>query len=200
MAYESLTYDALLQRTRLFRTEYFERAAELMNQLATAGQKPQVLIVSCADSRVVPEFIAKARPGDVFVVRNVANIVPAYSISESAVGAVLEYAVRHLHVGHLVVCGHTDCGGIKAMDKRLDPLKEPALARWLEQARPIVQRVDGRGIAADLRHRALVEENIRLQLEHAQTYACVREAVQQGKLALHGWVYDVATGQVAVVE
>ncbi len=118
--------------------------------------------------------------------------------SESAVGAAIEYAVRHLHVSHVVVCGHTDCGGIKALDaaKPLDTLKEPSLARWLEHARPARRKVDSRAIAAESRHRALVEENILLQIEHVQTYACVREAMGQNKLELHGWVYDVFTGQV----
>lgn len=200
MTYESLTYDSLLQRTDLFRTEYFERATDLMLQLANEGQQPQVLFVGCADSRVVPEFIVKARPGDIFVVRTVANIVPAYSVGESAVGAVIEYAVRHLKIAHLVVCGHTDCGGIKALSKRLDTLKEPSLARWLEHARPALQRAESRAAAGQAQQRAVVEENIWLQLEHAQTYSCVREAVAQNKLELHGWIYDVFTGRVAALK
>ncbi len=199
MAYDSLTYDALLQRAETFSANHFERAKEFFLQLATEGQKPQVMLVSCADSRVVPEMITGARPGDLFVVRTVANAIPAYSVSESAVGSAIEYAVQHLGISHLVVLGHTDCGGIKAMDKRLDPLKEPSLARWLEHARPARQRIEGRAINAELRHRALVEENIRLQLEHAQTYTCVREAIQRGKLQLHGWVYDVLNGQAAAL-
>lgn len=199
MAYEALTYNALLERAQAFQANHFERARDFMTQLAGEGQKPQVLLVGCSDSRVVPEMIVGARPGDLFVTRTIANVIPAYSISESAAGAVIEYAVQHLKVAHLVVCGHTDCGGIKALDKRLDPLKEPALARWLEQARPVVQRVGGSGGDDPARHRALVEANVLLQIEHAQTYTCVREAVQQNRLELHGWVYDMFTGQVTVI-
>jgi carbonic anhydrase len=207
MAYDPLTYDQVLQRAKAFRTSQFERVKELMTQLAQEGQKPNVLFVSCADSRVVPEMIVRARPGDLYVVRTPANIIPIYSVSESAIGASIEHAVRHLGVTHLVVCGHTECGGIKALDKRLDLLKEPAMARWLEHARPVLQQVESRaathGTSASpvepSRHRALVEGNVCLQLEHAQTYACVREALQKKTLALHGWVYDLSTGTVTTL-
>lgn len=198
MTYEAFDYDELVRRTALFQSEYFERNQAFMAQLAE-GQQPKVMLVGCVDSRVVPEYITKARPGDVFVLRSIANIIPSYSISESAVGAAIEYAVRHLQIAHLVVCGHTECGGLKALDKRLDTLKEPGLARWLEHARPAQQRVQARGLGAAQQARALVEENVALQLEHAQTYACVREALQKKSLALHGWVYDILTGQVSVL-
>jgi carbonic anhydrase len=199
MANEALTYDMLWQRAQTFQANHFDRARDFMQQLASAGQKPTTLFIGCVDSRVVPEMITGARPGDLFVTRTIANVVPAYSVSESAAGAVLEYAVRHLKVGHLVICGHTDCGGIKALDKALDSLKEPALARWVEHARPARQRVDSQSVPPEARHRAIVEENIRLQLEHVQTYACVREALQQRKLELHGWVYAIEDGQVTAL-
>lgn len=200
MAFESLTYETLLQQASVFHTGYFERAKKLMEQLATEGQKPQVMFVGCSDSRAVPEYITQARPGDLFVVRTIANIIPGYGVSESAAGSAIEYAVRHLGIGHLVVCGHTDCGGIKALEKRMDLLQEPSLVRWLKYAQPILQRVAHKGGDPAARQRAMVEANVGLQLEQAQSYACVREALQKGSLALHGWVYDIHTGQVTVVE
>jgi carbonic anhydrase len=199
MSSDSLTYDDLLEHTRAFPTKYFARAQDRMVQLAHAGPRPRVMLVSCADSRVVPEFITNARPGDLFVVRSVANIIPAYGICESSTGAAIEYALRHLAIEHIVVLGHIDCGGVKALDRRADRLQEPALARWLEGARPACLRIEARQLAK-VRHRALVEENVRLQLEHAQTYTCVRQALGQDRLQLHSWVYDVATGQVSHIE
>jgi carbonic anhydrase len=110
------------------------------------------------------------------------------------VGAVIEYAVRHLHVKHIVILGHTDCGGLKALDQPPDWSREPHLARWIEHARPAKTKVEASGLPEEARHLATVRENVLLQLDHLRSYDPVREGERAGTLALHGWVYHLETG------
>jgi len=183
--------DTLLLQTQPLRADFFEREGDLLTQLAREGQKPTVMFVGCSDSRVIPELLTGSRPGEVFVVRNVANIVPPFGVGHWSVGAALEYAVNHLKVVHLVICGHTDCGGIKALDSRVDALAEPMLSQWIELAREAQTYVDGRGVEQDKRHHAIVEQNIILQLEHAAGYPAIQKALRQNRLELHGWLFDL---------
>ena len=111
-----------------------EQNLELYRRLADEGQAPKVLFIGCSDSRVPPEVIVDAGPGVLFVTRNIANVVPPYGSGETAVGAVVEYAVRHLHIQQIILCGHTDCGGIKALDAQPNWDREPHIARWLRVA------------------------------------------------------------------
>lgn len=172
----------------------FEEDREVYERLADKGQDPKVLFITCADSRVAPEMITDAGVGDLFVARNIANIVPPYGVGEMGVGAVVEYAVLHLHVAHIVICGHTDCGSIKALSDTLDRSREPHIARWIEHARPAKTKVEASGIPPEERHLATVRENVLLQLEHLRSYDPVRETERTGALALHGWVYHLETG------
>jgi len=183
--------DTLLYQTHSLRADFFEKASDLLAQLAREGQKPKVMFIGCSDSRVVPELLTGARPGEVFVVRNVANIVPPFGTGHWGAGAALEYAADHLKVAHLVVCGHTDCGGIKALDGRMDALADPALSQWIELAREAQTRVDGRGVEKARRHRAIVEQNIILQLERATGYPAIQKALKENRLELHGWLFDL---------
>jgi carbonic anhydrase len=190
--------DLILERSHALRTEFFENERELLSSLARQGQSPDAMLIGCSDSRVVPESLTGARPGDLFVARVVANIIPPYGTGQNAVGAALEYAVLHLKVKHLIVCGHTDCGGIRALDYPVDMAAEPAIAGWIEFARPAQTQVDARGgLVGEARHRAIVEENVLLQLENLQTYDAVRRALVENRLELHGWVYDLAERQMS---
>jgi len=183
--------DTLLVASTALRQAFFEKQAELLEKLAKEGQSPQALFIGCADSRVSPEGLLGAKPGDLFMLRNVANIVPPYPQNDTAITAVLEYAIRHLKVPHLIICGHTDCGGIKGLDSRLDLAADPALARWIEFARPAQREVDaGEKFSNAIdRNRAVVERNVVLQLRHLQTYPFVQGALASRQLELHGWVY-----------
>jgi carbonic anhydrase len=190
--------DPILERSHALRTEFFENERELLDVLARQGQSPDMMFIGCSDSRVVPELLTGARAGDLFVARVVANIVPPYGTGQNAVGAALEYAVLHLQVKHLIICGHTDCGGIQALDHPLDMAAEPAIAGWIEFARPAQTQVDARGgLVDDARHRAIVEENVLLQLGNLQTYDAVRRALLENRLELHGWVYDLVEHQMS---
>ena len=173
-----------------------EQNLELYRRLADEGQAPKVLFIGCSDSRVPPEVIVDAQPGVLFVTRNIANIVPPYGSGEVAVGAVVEYAVRHLHIQKIVICGHTDCGGIKALDAQPSWDREPHIARWIEHARPAKTKVQASGLPADEWHLATVRENVLLQLDHLRSFDPVREAERAGTLALVGWVYHLDTGMV----
>jgi carbonic anhydrase len=164
-----------------------------MEQLSH-GQKPEVLYIGCSDSYIMPSRILGAVPGDVFVVRNVANVVPPADAGQHAVGAVVEYAVIHLQVSHIVVCGHASCGGVQALVFPHDD-HEPALSHWLDYARPCRERVPA-GLKGRARLDATIESNVVLQVEHLKTYPCVREALDMGKLQIHAWVYDFLTGRV----
>jgi carbonic anhydrase len=184
--------DPLLEQSQAHRAEFFEKERELLGALAQKGQLPDAMIIGCSDSRVVPEFLMGARPGELFVVRVVANIVPPYGTGQNAVGAAVEYAVQHLKIKHLIVCGHTDCGGIKALDQAVDMMAEPTVANWIEFARPAQTQVDAHGLTGDARDQAIVETNVLLQLGNLGTYPAARRALDENRLELHGWVYDLA--------
>jgi carbonic anhydrase len=182
--------DRLLEQTAPFQRDFFEGQADLLETLAKKGQSPEALFIGCSDSRVAPEQLFGASPGDFFMLRNIANIIPPYGQSDEGITAVLEYAVRHLRVPHLIICGHTDCGGIKGLDANLDAEAEPALAHWIELARLAQQEVDaGEKLGEWERHRTIVERNVVQQLRHVQTYPFVLEALAANRLELHGWVF-----------
>lgn len=191
--------DKLLYGHRQFKKK-FEAEREVFVQLAHEGQSPTVLWIGCSDSRVVPNQITGTDPGDLFTIRNIANIVPPSELSCDAVGAVIEFAVLRLRVPHIVVCGHTECGGIKALEAGLDASREPHIAAWLELARPAQARVEAAGVAAEHKYLKTIKANILLQIEHLHTYACVQDALNQGRVALHGWLYDLHTGDLSAYD
>jgi carbonic anhydrase len=187
--------DKLLIGHRRFK-EKFEDDRERFVRLAEEGQEPKVLWIGCSDSRVIPELITGAEPGELFVMRNVANVVPPFGTGDTAVGAVIEYAILHLHVPHVVICGHTQCGGIKALESHIDLAREPHIARWVDLARPAHTQVEASGIPEEARYLETIKANVLLQLENLRTYDCVREAIRAGQLTLHAWLYDLHSGDL----
>ncbi len=187
--------EKLLAGHRHFR-ERFEAERQVFVTLAKEGQQPKVLWIGCSDSRVIPEQITGAEPGELFVVRNVANVVPPFGMGEVSVGTAIEYAVLHLHVTHIVVCGHSECGGIKALETHVDLAREPHIARWIELARPARTQVEASGLPEEARYLETIKANVLLQRGNLTTYDCVQEAVKAGRLALHAWLYDLYTGDL----
>lgn len=185
----------LIQGYRRFR-ETFESKHEVFARLAEEGQEPKVLWIGCSDSRVVPELLTGADPGELFNVRNIANLVPPAAAEACAAGAAVEYAVRHLGVEHVVVCGHTECGGIAALSSGVDPAVEPHIASWLELARPALEKVLAAGIPEDQRYLETIKTNVLLQLDNLRSYPCVAEREEHGTLTLHGWLYDLREGRI----
>jgi carbonic anhydrase len=168
----------------------------MSEHLPVLGRSPHTLFITCSDWRLEPLRMARAEPGDLFVTRNVANLVPPFGSGQMAIGAAVEYAVLHLHVPQIVICGHTDCGGIKALETPPDLSREPHLARWIEYARPAQTKVAASGIPPEERHLATVRESVLLQLSNLRTYDAVRDAERTGALQLQGWVYHLETGLV----
>ena len=198
--HRSLTGDrALEQEHELFQRAYAGHEREFLEDLVAHGQHPLAFFLGCSDSRVIPELLTQAVPGELFVVRNVANLLPPVERRIVSAGAALEYAVGHLHVRHLIVCGHDLCGGVRAaLDGGVDREETPALAEWLDGLGPVVERTRSVPEEGGRRWRRTVEENVLEQLTNALGYAAVARAVATGELALHGWVFDMATGSLRV--
>jgi carbonic anhydrase len=192
--------EKLIRGNLSFRHEYVAGARQFLARLASEGQSPGALFIGCSDSRVVPELLTSSSPGDLFVVRNVANIVPPAdekrSMGDDSVGAAIEYAIGVLGVEHIVVCGHYGCGGVRAVVERHVPKDSPRLAEWLTHAAPGAARAALAG-GERLLDKA-VEENVEEQLANLASYPMVRERLDGGTLQLHGWVYDLKGGQLVV--
>lgn len=185
-----------------FRERHFASDDTLYRQLVQEGQTPQVLVVACCDSRVDPALVFDCAPGDLFVIRNVANLVPP---SESRSGgrhgtsAALEYGVRVLRVKHIVVLGHAHCGGIRALmsgQRTEDP--DSFINSWMrlaEEARAGMER-DLAGAPPEQRERACEQRAILGSLDNLKSFPWISERVEQGELMLHGWYFDMDNGQL----
>ncbi len=185
----------LIDGYRRFREKYRSDHA-VFDRLAEEGQDPKVLWIGCSDSRVVPELITGADPGELFDVRNIANIVPPASSGACATGAAVEYAVIHLSVHHIVVCGHTECGGIAALAADLEPEKQPHIRSWLEFARPAREQVLASGTAEEDIYPETIKANVLQQIANLRSYPCVADGEREGTLTIHGWLYDLHTGTI----
>jgi carbonic anhydrase len=192
--------DSILIQSASSRNSYWEEHRALLQNLARQGQFPTALFVSCSDSRIMPEQILGAKPGDFFMLRNVANIIPPYHQTEIGIVSALEFAVLYLNVPRIIICGHTDCGGIKGLDSHIDMSQTPALARWLDVARPSQRDIDFslRGLSPEDRHLAIVERNVVNQLNNIQSYPFIRQRLESDQLTLHGWVYHLETQQISI--
>jgi carbonic anhydrase len=183
-----------------FQKDVFPGLSILFKKLATT-QKPCALFITCSDSRVVPELLTQQDPGDIFVIRNAGNIVPSYSPVPGGVTATVEYAVAALGVSDIVVCGHSDCGAMTAIasGKSLDSM--PAVANWLHHSDSAKMINESRTHAnAAEKLKSMVCENVVSQLVNIRTHPSVALAIEQGKLTLHGWVYDIETGNVIALD
>ena len=178
-----------------------------LEALSKYGQHPKVLFITCSDSRVPPNIITHTDLGDLFVIRNAGNIVPPHE-AEAANGmsASVEYAVESLKVEHIVVCGHTDCGAMdSAIENAMNPSALKALPQvrgWLKHAEAPLCMVDALqpGLARDARLRALVEQNVLVQMANLRTHPCVKKRMDAGSLELHGWVYKIESGDVSIYD
>jgi carbonic anhydrase len=173
--------------------------------LLALGQRPDTLFIACSDSRVVPNLFASSDPGDLFVIRNVGNLIPPYSEPESLSGygseaAAIEFALKNLPVTEVVVCGHSECGAIGALSHIHDhnDTVEPAFKGWLRHGQGSLRQLDaGADLGAHLeRHNQLSQLNVLEQLEHLKTYPGVQERLRQGNLRLHGWWFDIKEAEV----
>ena len=187
----------LVKGLHAFQKGYFARHRKLFESLATDGQRPETLFITCSDSRVMPDLITSAAPGDLFVVRNVGNVVP-HPTQPGGTSAAIEYAVCVLGVENIVVCGHTQCGAVQAI---LDPASVgelPYVKQWLSQADAVKRVIDEKygHLEGEARMTAAVEENVLSQIDNLREYDFVSERLDAGKLHLSAWVFHLGRGEV----
>src|ERR687894_668591 len=191
----------LTEGYRAFLDGRFPSEKSRFEALAEKGQSPEVMVIGCCDSRVSPEVIFDASPGELFVVRNVANLVPPYETGGDYHGtsAALEFAVQALRVKHIVVLGHARCGGVRAFADETAPLSPgDFIGRWMTLIAPAAERVGPRGADLDAYLPRLELAAIENSLKNLMTFPCVRILVERGKLQLHGAYFGVASGVMLV--
>lgn len=181
-----------------FQKSHFREEADFFRRLSE-GQSPEVLFITCSDARVDPNLVTQSRPGELFIVRNVGNIIPPYgSIKDkNSVAAAIEFAVLDLKVKDIIICGHSNCGAMQALYRdESEVCNMPHLKEWLQMADPVKDIILKHYITApeEIRYRVTEEENILFQLNNIQTYPFVRHALDESMLHLHGWYYDIGTG------
>jgi len=182
-----------------FRADSFKKHEQLFHKLSTQGQKPETLFITCSDSRVDPNLITSSNPGELFIVRNIGNMVPSVEAKlPGGVSAAIEFAVEVLEVSTILVCGHTQCG---AMDAILNPERVkhlPYVSKWLKGSSRIPAILEERygELEPEQRVNAAVQENVLTQLENLRTFDFVAKRLEAGKIALAGWVFKIATGDV----
>ncbi|ARW46919.1 MULTISPECIES: carbonic anhydrase [Acetobacter] len=195
---------SLLRGVEHFNTEVFPAKEELFASLAK-GQAPEALFIACADSRINPNLITQTGPGDLFILRNIGNLVPAYGEMLGGVSSAVEYAVLGLGVSTIIVCGHSDCGAMKAL---LEPEKNgldkmPTVRKWLrnaEAARAATLHTFTGEDVGPATVRSVAEQNVLLQLAHLRTHPAVAAGLAKGTLFLQGWFYDIGTGEITVLD
>jgi carbonic anhydrase len=180
-----------------FQKGFFATHRALFEQLATAGQRPETLFITCSDSRVVPNLITNAAPGELFIVRNVGNVVPTLDLPGGNAAAI-QYAIEMLDVENVIVCGHTQCGAVKAI---LDPESIAHLEyvkRWIKSSISVKRVIEEKyaHLSGEEQLTAAIQENVLAQLEHLREYPFVARRLEAGKLHVSGWIFDVARGEV----
>lgn len=183
-----------------FQQEDFETHKELFTNLKES-QEPHTLFIGCVDSRLVPSLITKTLPGELFIVRNIANIVPPYRVKDEFLSttAAIEYALKKLNIENIVVCGHSNCGGCMALYEPEEAMKDiPNVKKWIELFEDVKEEVEKTVDINDLKAREWMTEqaNVVKQLKHLFTYPFIRERYNEGTLNIYGWHYIIETGEV----
>lgn len=182
-----------------FQANYFASNRTLFERLANVGQKPETLFITCCDSRVVPNLITSSDPGELFIIRNIGNIVP--SVERGVLGGVsaaIEYATEVLEVTDIIVCGHTQCGAIDAILNPASVAHLPFVSRWIGESASIPKLIEDRYgmLEGEARKTAAVQENVLVQLENLKSFKFVERRLETGLLKISGWVFKIGTGDV----
>ena len=190
----------LLEGYARFRADVFPQRASLFQKLAE-HQKPSTLFITCADSRVVPDMILQSDPGDLFICRNAGNIVPPYGETNGGVSATIEYAVKALDIQNIVVCGHSDCGAMKAVLSEKKHADMPTVDSWLQHSHSALQLLHSEAPqhqqwTGKEMLRALTRANVVSQLHHLRTHPSVAASLAKGTLSIYGWVYEIHSGEI----
>jgi len=179
-----------------FQTHVFPQQKALFAQLASS-QSPEVLLLTCADSRIDPNLITQTKPGDLFICRNAGNVVPPHVRDTGGVTATIEYAVAVLQVQHIVVCGHSNCGAMRALSDLSAVTGLPHVKEWLGHCQAAAEITKARyGHCGPATLEALSRENVLVQLNNLRTHPVVAAGLAIGSLEIHGWYYDIESGEV----
>jgi carbonic anhydrase len=182
-----------------FHDNYFISHREMFEQLSQ-GQSPEVLFITCSDSRIDPCLITQSQPGELFVVRNIGNIIPAHGASPSAEGAAIEYAVHVLGIRDIVICGHSHCGAMRGLLQIGNLAQQmPLVYDWLKNNAESTRRLvmdNYPGYSHDKLLKITIEQNVLTQIENLETHPVIRSKLHAGKLNLHAWIYEIETGEV----
>ncbi len=186
-----------------FRKNLTDEHRDLFAKLAL-GQKPDALFIACSDSRVVPNLFASTNPGDLFVLRNIGNLIPPFSADsqENSAQAAIEFSVFSLNINDIIVCGHSECGAMQALTQNIDTECCPHLASWLKYADGSLKRVKN-GLSPNpllSEHNQISQANVLQQMEHIVSYPFVRERLEKKQLRVHGWWFDIAKADVYCYE
>lgn len=194
--------DKLVKGILEFRRKLQPEQRETFAELAL-GQKPDALFIACSDSRVVPNLFASTNPGDLFVVRNVGNLIPscqdlASGLGDTSVGAALEFSVKVLKVKDIVVCGHSECGAMKAILENPANPDMPHLSAWLQSGKPALKdkKIQLKATPQLSDANRLSQLNILMQIQHLRTYPFIRQALRRNELRVHGWWFDIQHADV----
>ena len=190
----------LIEGYARFRAKVYPQQAKLFARLAK-GQRPQALFICCSDSRVMPELVMQCEAGDLFPCRNAGNLIPPATETGSGVAATVEYAIRVLKVPDVIVCGHSDCGAMKAILEGGNLESLPVVRSWLEHAGPASKWLtktleNATSLSYEERLQALTEANVIAQVQSLKTHPAVDEALKNGAVEVHGWMYDIASGSI----
>ena len=191
----------IVQGVAKFQREVYPAQRQLFEKMKH-GQQPIAMFFTCADSRVDPAMLMQSRPGEIFIERTPGNIAPKYSDHVGGVTASVEYALLALHVPLIIVCGHTDCGVVKALLEPEQAAGMPALQSWMRHSLASRERLlrEDRDTPTEEKLGLLTEYNVLTQLENLKTHPAVAAALSRGDLALQGWVYDIAAGSISAAE
>jgi carbonic anhydrase len=190
--------EKILQGVHEFRTQDFPKNKQFYELLATKQQKPRALFITCSDSRVLPNIITRTEPGELFQIRNAGNLIPPFGASLGGEVATIEYAVSVLAVKHIIVCGHSQCGAMKALLDGKVPDDMLGLKTWFQHAEATrkIMQIKHKQKEGLERVRAATEENVLVQLNHLSTHPCVAAGISAGTLHVYGWYYDIGTGVI----
>ncbi len=191
----------IVERYKEFKKIHFKKYEKLFEELVRKGQSPKTLFIGCSDSRVVPDLITGAKPGELFIFRNVGNFVPPFKPDNDfhATASAIEYAVSVLEVKDIIICGHSHCGACESLYKEVpQSLELIHIKKWLEIGRPAKEiAMEEVGTQdKELLLRTTERASILVQLQNLLTYPAVKKRVEEGELFLHGWYYKIESGEI----
>jgi carbonic anhydrase len=188
---------SILRGIAHFRRHVYPDQAARFKDL-THGQSPEILFITCSDSRIDPSLITQSEPGELFIVRNAGNLIPPWGSGDGSTAAAIEYAVEALNVQHIVVCGHAHCGAMAALHKPESLENLPAVRRWLSLAEPAKRYMQRNHphLTGEDRLNKTIERNALIQLDNLRTHPSVAAKIAEGSLELHAWVYDIGQGEI----